>query len=773
MERGELDLLPDVAYSETRNAYLSFHQIPSLFSWSLLFARADTPINSLFDLKGKRIALLEGSVQQQYFLRLLEDSGIGVTLVLTPTLAEAFRLVKAREVEVAIANKSFGDYASATYGLLGSSIVFQPTKLFFATAKSRNADLRSGIDKNLQQWQADPESFYFDVLRNWQDLNRPRVPVAIWWGLGGTVGLMVVAFTAAGYLRREVASRTRELERNAHSLRVAATVFQSQEAMFVAGPDRKIIEVNAAFAHLTGYDADELPHQELPPFTTENSFQDQRESMWNAVTSEGRWQAEIWTQKRNGDRYAAWLAVSTVRLQTGEITHYVGTQADITERKLLQEQATRLAFYDALTNLPNRRLLIDRLEHCRAVTARSRQFSALIFIDLDNFKDLNDTLGHEVGDQFLQQVAHRLVQVSRQADTVARLGGDEFVILMEQMGATEDEARFQTKVAAEKILSAVKLPYSLTASSHHTTCSIGAVLISEEGLSAQDLLRRADLAMYQAKKDGRNVVRFFRAELERAVTFRTSLELELRTALAERQLVLYYQPQFNLDGKMIGVEALLRWNHPQRGVISPGMFIPVAETSGLISEIGDWVIRSACQQISVWANNALTVGLKIAVNVSARQFRRPEFVTETLAIIDEKGINPANLKLELTESMMVDDVEGTVLKIQLLKAHGITFALDDFGTGYSSLSYLKRLPINQLKIDQSFVRDLLNDLSDAAIVKSIVALGQAFNLDIIAEGVETIEQRDFLAEIGCTKFQGYLFARPSLAENIEKLLHKN
>nr|WP_314624047.1 EAL domain-containing protein [uncultured Noviherbaspirillum sp.] len=770
VERGEIDLLPDVAFSEARNVYLDFHRTPSLYSWSLLFTRADISIESLFDLKGKRIAALQGSVQQHYFLRLLEDSGIDVTLIPTPTLAEAFRLVKARQADVAIANKSFGDYASASYGLLGSTIAFQPTKLFYATAKGNNADLLSAIDKNLQQWQGNPGSFYFETLRNWQDVRRRRVPVSVWWGLAGTGGLLLVALGAAGYLRREVASRTQQLEKNAQSLRIAATVFQSQEAMFVAGPDRKIIEVNDAFARLTGYCATELPQQTLPSFTLEDTGVDERENMWSAVNREGRWQAEVWTRKRCGDHYAAWLAISAVRLPTGEITHYVGTQADITERKLLQEQAARLAFYDALTNLPNRRLLIDRLEHCAAVAARSRQISALVFIDLDNFKDLNDTLGHEVGDQFLQQVAQRLVHASRHADTVARLGGDEFVILMEQMGTTENEAMFQSKVAAEKILKAVKLPYDLTGLSHHASCSIGVVLIGEQRLSAQDLLRRGDLAMYQAKKDGRDTVRFFRIELERALTFRTGLELELRAAIAAEQFVLHYQPQFDLANRMIGVEALLRWRHPQRGLVSPGLFIPVAEASGLILEMGDWVMRSACRQIAAWGQNPSTAGLQVAVNVSARQFRQPEFVTWVLAVLEENAVEPSRLKIELTESMLVEDMEETIQKIQLLKDYGITLALDDFGTGYSSLSYLKRIPIDQLKIDQSFIRDILGNPSDAAIAKSVIALGQAFNLDIIAEGVETIAQRDFLAEIGCTNYQGYLFARPGPAGDIEKLL---
>ena len=770
VERGEVDLLPDVAYSETRDAYLDFHRTPSLFSWSLLFTRADISIESLFDLKGKRIAALQGSVQQHYFLRLLEDSGIDVTLMPTPTLAEAFRLVKERKADVAIGNKSFGDYAAASYGLLGSTIAFQPTKLFYATAKGKNNDLLSAIDKNLQQWQSSPGSFYFETLRNWQDVRRSRIPGSVWWGLAGIGGLLLAALSAAGYLRREVASRTQELEKNAQSLRIAATVFQSQEAMFVAGPDRKIIEVNNAFTRLTGYCAIELPGQTVPPFTLEDAVVDQHENMWSVVNSKGRWEAEVWTRKRCGDRYAAWLAVSAVRLPNGEITHYVGTQADITERKLLQEQATRLAFYDALTNLPNRRLLIDRLEHCAALAARSHQISALVFIDLDNFKDLNDTLGHEVGDQFLQQVAQRLVQASRQADTVARLGGDEFVILMEHMGTTENEAMFQTKVAAEKILKAVKLPYDLTGLSHHATCSIGAVLIGEQRLSAQDLLRRGDLAMYQAKRDGRNTVRFFRIELERALTFRTGLELELRNAITDKQLILHYQPQFNLANKLIGVEALLRWRHPERGLISPGLFIPVAEASGLILEIGDWVMRSACQQIAAWGHSPLTAGLQVAVNVSARQFRQPEFVTWILAVLEENEVAPSRLKIELTESMLVEDMEETIQKIQLLKDYGITLALDDFGTGYSSLSYLKRIPIDQLKIDQSFIRDILGNPSDAAIAKSVVALGHAFDLDIIAEGVETIAQRDFLADIGCTKYQGYLFGRPGPAGDIEKLL---
>ena len=769
LERGELDLLPDAAYSEKRAAVLDFHATPALFSWSLIYRNRDVTINSLFDLGGKRVALLRGSVQQDYFNELLRHSGISIIFVPADTLADAFRMAGSGEADAAIANKYFGDHAAYDSGLRDTPIVFQPVRLFYATGKGRNGDLMEAIDRHLAEWQADPQSFYFETLRRWQQGGDTRIPSAVWWGMAGAMLLLLCALGAAAYLRREVAARTRALRESEQSLRIAAAVFQSQEAMFVVGPDRKVIEVNQAYTEMTGHVPDTLPERTLAPFTLEDSVLDQRASMWETVAQSGRWQSEIWTRKRDGEHFAAWMTVTAVHAPDGSVSHYVGTQTDITERKLVQDQAMRLAFYDPLTGLPNRRLLLDRIEHALAMNARHGRVGALLFIDLDNFKDLNDTLGHEVGDQFLQQVAQRLSHSSREADTIARLGGDEFVILMEDVGAGEEAATLQSGVAARKVLAAVTQSYALSGGSHHTTCSIGIALFSGAGLSAQDLLRRGDLAMYQAKKAGRNTLCFFRPEMESALTLRTSLELDLREAVARGQLMLHYQPQFDGGQRMVGVEALLRWHHPQRGAVPPGLFIPVAESSGLILEIGAWVLRQACRQLAAWSSDPLLSQLQMSVNVSARQFRDAGFAGQVTDLLGQTGARPSLLKIELTETMLIEDVEDTIAKMRLLRDLGVCFALDDFGTGYSSLSYLKRLPIDQLKIDQSFVADILTDPNDAVIAKSVVALGTALGLGIIAEGVETAEQRDFLAAIGCHRYQGYLFARPGPPSMVSEL----
>jgi PAS domain S-box-containing protein len=356
LEHGKLDLLPDVAYSDERDGVLDFHKVPALYSWSLIYRHQGVTINSVFDLKDKRIAVLSGSIQREYFDQLLKNSGIRVTFVPVATLGEGFELVRKGSAEAAIANKYFGDRNAQDNGLRDTPIVFQPVKLFFATSNGSNSDLLEAIDRYLVAWQADPRSYYFDVLRRWQEGLQPRISSAVWWGLGLSGLLLLTALGAAGYLRREVSIRTRELRESEESLRIAATVFQSQEAMFVTGPDHKVIEVNQAFAEMTGYRADDLPDRTIPSFTLEDSVLDHRDEMWEVAEHAGRWQAEIWTRKHGGEHYAAWLTITAVRAPGGPTTHFVGTQTDITERKLVQDQAMRLAFYDALTNLPNRRL---------------------------------------------------------------------------------------------------------------------------------------------------------------------------------------------------------------------------------------------------------------------------------------------------------------------------------------------------------------------------------------------------------------------------------
>jgi diguanylate cyclase (GGDEF)-like protein/PAS domain S-box-containing protein len=452
--------------------------------------------------------------------------------------------------------------------------------------------------------------------------------------------------------------------------------------------------------------------------------------------------------------------------------------ADITERKATAEEIYSLAFYDPLTNLPNRRLMQDRLMQRLKTSTRDNHHGALMLIDIDHFKILNDTLGHDVGDQLLVEVAQRLRSCIRESDTVARLGGDEFVVILDDL----DEgslAATQAEAVAEKIQALLVLPFVLNViandveqiqHSYHCTSSIGITLFHDQSNSIKELMRRADTAMYQAKAAGRNTVRFFDPDMQAVVTARAALETDLRKAISDNQFVLHYQPQVDFQGQVIGAEALIRWQHPHRSMVSPAEFIPLAEDTGLILPIGHWVLTTACAQLAIWATHPETAHFTLAVNVSARQINLPNFVEEVLAVVDAAGVAPGKLKLELTESLLLENAEVIIGKMVALKARGVGFSLDDFGTGYSSLSYLKRLPLDQLKIDRSFVRDVLTDTNDAAIARTIVALGKTLGLAVIAEGVEAEAQRDFLASNGCYAYQGYFFSRPLPLDGFEAFL---
>jgi len=430
---------------------------------------------------------------------------------------------------------------------------------------------------------------------------------------------------------------------------------------------------------------------------------------------------------------------------------------DISERKASEAENHRLAFYDKLTGLPNRQLLLDRLEHALSLSQRSGRPGALLFIDLDHFKSINDTRGHDKGDVLLQQVADRLNDAVRSCDTVARFGGDEFVVLLEEMGS---DAAMVARDIASKLLRAFHAPFNVDGIEHYSTPSIGVALFGREQVSIDDILKRADLAMYQAKAAGRNGVTFFDPTMEARVSARAALETDLRRALANKEFELHYQPLASVDGRLSGVEALVRWRHPQRGMVSPAEFIPVAEETNMILRLGGWVLEEACGLLARWACGERTAALEMSVNVSAVQFHRPDFVEQVMAVLTSTGARPDRLRLELTESLLLDDVEGTIQKMQRLRALGVRFSVDDFGTGYSSLSYLHRLPLSQLKIDRSFIWDALKEGHGAAIVRMIVALAKTMGMSVLAEGVETPEQLAFVKAEGCQSYQGYLYSKP-------------
>jgi len=555
-------------------------------------------------------------------------------------------------------------------------------------------------------------------------------------------------------------------------LRIAAKGFESQVAMLVADANGIILRVNQAFAQATGYSENEAIGQKTSLLKSGRHDAVFYEQFWQALKEQHYWQGVIWNRRKNGSIFAEWLTINAVIAPTGEITHYVGAFSDITQNKDAEAEVHRLAYYDQLTQLPNRRLLQDRLGQAVSLAARSDYCGAILFFDLDSFNTLNDTRGHDTGDLLLVQVAQRLRRALRQSDTVARLGGDEFVVVLEELGKDTEDAAGKAKHIASNLSAAIAQPYDLKSIESSITASIGICLFKGDE-TVEQLLKNVEIAMYQAKADGRNTLRFFDPEMQAALDKRSVLENDLRQALNREELQLFYQPQVNHSDQIIGAEVLLRWKHPERGFISPADFIPLAEETGLILPIGDWVLKNACKQIKAWSNDALTRDLRVSVNVSSLQFRQPDFVDQVREIIAETGIESRRLKLELTESLVLDNVENTIEKMQALKSIGVTFSMDDFGTGYSSLAYLTRLPLDELKIDQSFVANLPGNRNDSVIAQTIVTMGQSLGLAVVAEGVETEAQRACLDQQGCHVYQGYLFSRPVPIEEFMVLMQRN
>ena len=552
------------------------------------------------------------------------------------------------------------------------------------------------------------------------------------------------------------------------ALRIAATAFESQQGTFITSAEHVILQVNKAFTAITGYSLEEALGQNPRLMKSDRHDNAYYAGMYQALERTGVWAGEIWNRRKNGEVYPEWLNISAVKDEAGLTSHFVGIFTDISQRLSAQAQIDTLAFYDPLTQLPNRRLLLDRLEQTLHTSTRHARKSALLFVDLDNFKTLNDTLGHFQGDRLLVQVAQRLKTCIRDGDTVARLGSDEFVVMLEDLSEDEIDAATQAETVAEAVLGAFQPDFALDQGVHHNTPSIGITLFGGEALEGSEQpLKRAELAMFQAKAAGRNTLRFFDARMQTEVSAHAALEADLREAVSQRQFLLHYQPQVVGAGRITGVEALVRWQHPLRGLVSPAEFIPLAEESGLILPIGQWVLETACSQLAAWALQPELSHLSMAVNVSAVQFKQIDFVDSVLGTLARSQANPHRLKLELTESMLVDNVEAIIAKMGNLKARGVTFSLDDFGTGYSSLAYLKRLPLDQLKIDQGFVRNIVTDTNDAAIARMVVALAQNLGLVVIAEGVELQAQAGFLAHLGCHAYQGYLFSKPLPVEALE------
>lgn len=551
-------------------------------------------------------------------------------------------------------------------------------------------------------------------------------------------------------------------------LQLVGEVFEStREGILITDAEARILEVNKAFTDITGYTAEEAIGQK--PSLLKSNWHDEQfyQEMWRSLNETGTWEGEIRNRRKNKELFVEHLTIFSIKNRKGEVTHYVGIFVDVTEEKSREERIHHLAHYDPLTDLPNRSLFEDRLRHSLERAHRHQKQVALLFIDVDNFKNINDSFGHQVGDQFLQSVAERLTGCLRREDTVARLGGDEFAVILEDTRNAQDAV-----IVAQKIFKALSEPFGLQGQEVFATASMGIALYPQDADNPVDLAKSADTAMYRAKEQGKNIYQFYTAEMITQALKRLAMEASLRRALEREEFLLHYQPQVDLKtGQIIGTEALIRWQHPELGMISPAEFIPLAEETGLIVPLGQWVLRTACAQNQKWQAAGFPP-LRMAVNISGRQLKEETFPEMVMQVLQETGLHPSYLELEITESILMESVDSAVERLSQLKSLGVNISIDDFGTGYSSMSYLKRFPIDKLKIDSSFVRDVPHDPDDVAINAAIIAMAHHLRLAVIAEGTATAEQLTFLREKNCDQIQGFFFSRPIPAEEFTQLLQE-
>lgn len=571
---------------------------------------------------------------------------------------------------------------------------------------------------------------------------------------------------------RPITQSMRQLREAQEQLRITAAAFETHEAIMITDANANIVRVNKAFEKITGYHEEEVLGQN--PRILKSGCYDKKfyEQMWRELLDNGSWNGELLDRRKNGEIYPQRITISAVKDGECKTTQYVAMFSDISEQKKTEQKIYNLAFYDALTGLPNRQLLMDRLAATQLASARNRQYGALLFLEVGNLKLLNESLGHEVGDLLLMQAAKRLKSRLRKVDTVARYGGNEYMLLLQNIGENQEQASHHATTVAQKICDALSEPFRLKHHVHHSKPSIGVTLFYANDDRMEELVKRVDIAMHQAKKSVHGKVQFFDSKMQKLIEARAALESDLHRALKSDELYLVYQVQVDRHLNPFGAEALIRWKHPHRGVVPPLEFIPVAEESVLIIEIGNWVLDAACRQIAAWSKDEKTKSLVLSINISAKQFKQPNFVTQVASTVRRHHIDPSRLKLELTESIALDDLDDVMQKMQSLRKDvGVTLSLDDFGTGYSSLSYLNRLPLDEIKIDRGFMRNIGIEVSDAVMVKTIIDMAINFNLHVIAEGVETEDQLNFLMQNSCLAFQGYYFSKPVMVEEFERLLN--
>lgn len=765
LERGDIDLLPGVAWSEARAKRFNFHDEPMLHSWSQIYQRQGLSIEAVVDLAEQRVTVVDGSIQQRHLLELTQRFDIPVDWINVPNYEEGFAQVASGEADAAAANRQFGEWRAREAGLVDTPLMFQPIELYFAASPSLPQSVLERLDDYLMRWKADTDSLYFATLQAWQ-AGAPSPPATYkWlrWGVAALIGLLAVALLVNLVLKRRMAKQRVRLATNETML---ATILDSVDAyIYIKSPDLQYQYVNQRISELFGYPAEAVIGQRDEAFFNAATAAEIAQVDRRVLASGEKITVEESSVLKHDDQVRTFLSIKMPLTFTPNAPPSLcGISTELTDYLEMQSRTHYLAFYDALTGLPNRRLLMESLASTIEEDAEGNQYGALLVVDLDNFRLVNDLQGHASGDQLLINVAEQLRQALDKDAMLARFSSDEFVVLVNHLDEQQEEAAAKAERIARQLMTTI---HQLRNSrSLPISASVGLALFNGESSSLDAVLQQADMALQQAKATGGNTLRFFNTDMQTSVLERANLEADLHHALARHELELHYQIQVNHKGVTTGVEALLRWHHPERGWVSPAEFIPLAEESGLIIPIGDWVLTQACQQLAKWSRQAAYAPLTISVNVSSVQFQQPDFINRVEKCLKQTQAPANRLVLEVTESLLMREptrVRHTMLK---LRERGICFALDDFGTGYSSLSYLKRLPLDELKIDQSFICELLTDKADAAIVDTIILLAVSLGLVVVAEGVETQAQLDWLKGHGCYRYQGYLLGRPKPIETL-------
>lgn len=766
---GKLDLMPDVALNEERLELFDFHKTPALNSWSVLYRAPSVPVTSMLDLEHHRIAVLSQSVQQSYLNNALGGFGVDASLLPVASFEEGFRAVQEGRADVVAVNHHYGSYAAKTFGLIETPIVFLPSSLFIVTRKGTNADLLALFDDYFNQWRDDPQSPLFDVLKKWTgEESLSVVPRYIWWALAGISAAVLLALGIAAYLRAEVRRQTARVREGEE--RLDAILNEVGSAIYVKDTGLRYQYVNRVTSEVFNHAGPEILGK-LDADLFDSRLAQQLTQVDREVIETGRRYSgrEMLPQGEDGAQRMFFSVKKPLFDAHGAIVGLCGISTDITDQIEFQDKLDKLANFDPLTGLHNRLFFFSEAE--RRVTRPDHPLgqSALMLINLDDFKELNDSAGHKVGDLLLLQTAQQLARIKKPDQILARIVGDSFAIFIETLPASKPALIAEINALTAQILADAAWVKDLDGMPYHGKASIGVSIFDPAEVSVQVAFQQAELALYEVKRDAKGAFRIFEAEMEELAKARRKLDTELREAISGGQLLPYYQPQVDAQGQVRAMEALVRWNHPAEGLRGPVTFIPAAESSGHILAIGQIMRDAVCRQLGLWANDPVRSKITLAVNVSATEFFDEGFVSSVIDSVSRHRFDPARLELELTESQFIKNFDQALIKMSALKGIGVRLSLDDFGTGYSSLSRLKRLPFDQIKIDASFVRDVVTSPSDAAIVQTIVKLGAALGVEVLAEGVETQAQKDLLQELGCMKFQGFLNGAPMPVEQAEAL----